>query len=212
MSSLLINTCSREAELAFENIVYRSTLGGGEALSVLLEQATDNYKKIKSIYLVSGPGSYTGLRVGSAFCMGLSKGLSVDVVSISTFYMHALSSSSFEGHLGIVIPASATDVYYAEFYRGQEVWLPNIDNQLLESLKLDDFIEHRRSSFQNYQYKTVDEFFSLPDDPSSLMKNLERSLQLQNISWKSCIQINNIADLIYMKPVAAKSLAERKKA
>ena len=59
-------------------------------LELLLEAKTKNKDiQIKKIFGVEGPGSFTGLRVSSAFLKGLSTALSVPLVGISSYDLFA---------------------------------------------------------------------------------------------------------------------------
>ncbi len=44
-----------------------------------------NQQSISEIFVVSGPGSFTGIRVGAAFAAGLAYGLNIPVYSLPTF-------------------------------------------------------------------------------------------------------------------------------
>src|SRR5512132_2063497 len=66
-------------------------LGSGAAetiptrLALLLARAGIPIRSLEKIAVVSGPGSFTGLRAGIAFARGLARALDVPLVSASTF-------------------------------------------------------------------------------------------------------------------------------
>lgn len=205
VSLLLINTSSRSAEIAFDGKVYSTQdleLGGAEALSPLLENIED-LSQIKKISFISGPGSYTGLRVGYSFSKGLGLGLKIPVIGISTFIAHTCLIEVFEGTLGVAIAASPVDFYYCEFNSNKTLWMPLSEPSIIGKDELELLVSSGRS---NYTCKKVDEFFAIPANSSSMFKKINHSIEAQNIDWKGHLPSES---LIYMKPVAAKSLAER---
>lgn len=205
MSFLFVNTSSRSAEIAFEKSIYRAQgeLGGAEALSPLLENIED-LSKIQRIIYISGPGSYTGLRVGYSFCKGLSLGLNLVATGISTFIAHLCLIPNVDGKIGIAIPASPTDYFYAEFQAVDGYWQPLSEASLITKQDLDLLTEKSNNEFR---YKLVEEFFSLPSDNKLMFEKLTLFVDAKNIDWKGHVESK---DLIYIKPVAAKSIAERK--
>ena len=228
VSSLVVNTCTRAAEVALfaddKVLVQRSSddIGSAEVLSVLLENvlAGKDFLSLSEIIYFSGPGSYTGLRVGAAFCQGLGCGLDLPCLSISTFLALSSTVDIFEGFLGLYIAASVTDVFYCEFKNSEQstFWIPQFDFQVVEIANLEQFISERRKINNNYQHSEM----ILDSNTSSLMfekGRLRASLDLwrsslgvdsQRVNWHRHLSLDKGQDLLYMKAVAAKTLAERK--
>ncbi len=59
------------------------------ALDEMLQEAKDLGLKPSAVVISSGPGSYTGLRIGSSLAKGLAHGLSIPLIAISTLQMMA---------------------------------------------------------------------------------------------------------------------------
>ncbi|NCN26486.1 hypothetical protein GW915_02835 [bacterium] len=51
-------------------------------LSSLLESNTQTLENIRTLFCVSGPGAYTGLRIASAYCKGLSLSLGIAMIGV----------------------------------------------------------------------------------------------------------------------------------
>lgn len=80
---------------------------------------------IDRIGVTIGPGSFTGLRVGLAFALGLGQALGRPVVGISS--LHALAWSIDEGssgHVAAVIDARRGEVYLQTFMNGEPLDVP----------------------------------------------------------------------------------------
>ena len=87
-----------------------------EALEVLKSQG----KSLNAVAVSSGPGSYTGLRIGVSTAKGLCYGLDIPLIAVSTLEVLAAEAlKSFEGNENVLfcpmIDARRMEVYSA-FY------------------------------------------------------------------------------------------------
>jgi tRNA threonylcarbamoyladenosine biosynthesis protein TsaB len=65
--------------------------------------------------IATGPGSYTGLRIGMSFMKGLCFGNNIPVIGISNFNVLALQSIINDGSFFTLINANKGRFYYAKF-------------------------------------------------------------------------------------------------
>jgi hypothetical protein len=73
-------------------------------------------RELREIYVVSGPGSFTGIRVGAAFAAGLAYGLGVPVYSLSSFDLFAQPVGiPVRTHLAMNTPADECAAAVIEF-------------------------------------------------------------------------------------------------
>lgn len=67
----------------------------GKLITILIEAAAKNagiaLQEVKAVCLSAGPGSYTGLRVGSSTAKGLCYGLNIPMIAIDTLQIMALA-------------------------------------------------------------------------------------------------------------------------
>lgn len=92
----------------------------GRTTESLLAESRMNIKNIDRLAIVSGPGSFTGLRIGMAFVKGIHAGLGIDVVTMTS--LELLAHPLF-GHSRLVCPmidARKSEVY-AALYRWDEI-------------------------------------------------------------------------------------------
>ncbi|MDR3251347.1 MAG: tRNA (adenosine(37)-N6)-threonylcarbamoyltransferase complex dimerization subunit type 1 TsaB [Tannerella sp.] len=75
-------------EIAFER-VSKDEQSHAALLGVYVEEAMKIDEKIDAVAVSSGPGSYTGLRIGVSMAKGLCFGLNVPLLSIPTLYILA---------------------------------------------------------------------------------------------------------------------------
>ncbi len=90
------------------------------AIEELLKRGRILLKDLDAISVVSGPGSFTGLRVGIATALGLKCGLKIPLYSISSLSALALNSNK-EGSGIALIDARRGEFYSQCFKREKEV-------------------------------------------------------------------------------------------
>ncbi|MBE1287384.1 MAG: tRNA (adenosine(37)-N6)-threonylcarbamoyltransferase complex dimerization subunit type 1 TsaB [Alteromonadaceae bacterium] len=118
----------------------------------VLNEAKSDKSSIEGIAFGQGPGSFTGVRIATAHCQGLSLGLDIPVVGISTLAtlaQHAVSTADateLPKTIISAIDARMSEVYFAQYHvvdrlvvlHGEERVLKPID--ALACLPQDDFV------------------------------------------------------------------------
>lgn len=120
-----------EKEIYFE-ISLKSGKGGGEyLLSVLNGFLVKSGKSLNEVGLIAagtGPGSYTGIRVGLAAVRGLAEGLKIPVMGINTLRIIAENGYRAGDWVGVVMDARRGSVYAALYQNSaeglKEYWPP----------------------------------------------------------------------------------------
>ena len=77
----------------------------------LLTEARQQGLTIEAVALSEGPGSYTGLRIGSSTAKGLCYGLSIPLIPVPTLEVLKIASGVKEGVLIPMIDARRMEVY-----------------------------------------------------------------------------------------------------
>ena len=91
----------------------------GEDLTLFIQHVLDDVQisssELRAISISSGPGSYTGLRIGSAVAKGMCYGLDIPLIAIDSLRaLAALGQNEFERrNLAPVIDARRMEVYNA---------------------------------------------------------------------------------------------------
>lgn len=99
----------------------------------VLDQAGLSVKDCDAVCVSSGPGSYTGLRVGVSTAKGLAFGASIPLIAIGTLDIlvaGALEESAPKGHLVPMIDARRMEVYTA-VYSGEGQRLTEVESKII---------------------------------------------------------------------------------
>lgn len=96
-----------------------SALLPGEILSRLQEKNL-TLAEVDGFAIISGPGSYTGLRVGAATIMGLAEEHSVPVAALSSFEFLYRVYKTKDRRLGCIIPCRGEFYYWRLYMPGED--------------------------------------------------------------------------------------------
>ena len=89
-----------------------------ELIETVLKHSGINKNELKAIAVSSGPGSFTGLRIGFAAVKGLAQSLKIPVISVPTFEALAFQVSTFnpdQSEFCIVNKVGRDELYFAKF-------------------------------------------------------------------------------------------------
>ena len=99
-----------------------------------LATAGSALKEMDVIAAVTGPGSFTGVRIGVATAKGLAHGAGIPCVPVDALEALSVSAGDFEGIVCPIQDARAGQVYGAAFRKGERL-LPD------QPLKLEEYLE-----------------------------------------------------------------------
>jgi tRNA threonylcarbamoyladenosine biosynthesis protein TsaB len=100
---------------------------------------------VDAIAAVTGPGSFTGVRIGVATAKGLAHGAGIPCISVDALEALSRSAGDFNGVICPIQDARAGQVYGAAF-RGKNRLLPD------EPLKLEEYLEKVRPLGENFLF------------------------------------------------------------
>ena len=103
--------------------------GHAEALFPMIEtvlaDAGVNYGELERIAVCTGPGSFTGVRIGVAAARGLALGLGVPAIGITRFEALAVSE---HGASTVALPGRGGEIFVQDFYAdGAPAGAPRIE-------------------------------------------------------------------------------------
>ena len=174
------------------------------AIRELLETNNIDIKKLNAVGVSSGPGSYTGIRVGLATAKGLCYALNIPLVTFNSLELMALSAAKFvkddKALYCPMIDARRMEVFTAVYsYTLQELIPPSArildENSFADILNINKvyFSGNGNAKFKSIS-KSVNSFFI--NEPIS-------TESLNSISWKK-FKINDFENIPYMQPLYIK--------
>jgi tRNA threonylcarbamoyladenosine biosynthesis protein TsaB len=115
-----------------------------EKLHVFIEEillnAGINSKDLNAIAISSGPGSYTGLRIGVSAAKGLCYALDIPLISVDTLTSLASQAKVTDGIVIPMIDARRMEVYSAIFNANNEI-IRKVEAEILSESSFDNFAE-----------------------------------------------------------------------
>lgn len=152
-----LNACSvalMEGERVLAQLSEPMQRGHAERIAPMAQevmaQAGGAFSSIERVVVTTGPGSFTGVRVGLSFARALALALDTPCVGVSTLEALALEAGE-SGWRGARIPAPL-GAYVALYRDGEAVIAPT----LLEGASLDDALASHPQAFRQAAGATPD--------------------------------------------------------
>lgn len=124
MNTLAIQTCFKETSVALcihDEVFYKETKTPNMQNKMLpifvkeiLQEAKITAKNLNSIAICHGPGTFTGIRIGTAFAKGLAIAHKIPIFAISALEATAPTT----GKTSVAIKALKETVYFQTFQNG----------------------------------------------------------------------------------------------
>ena len=154
----------------------------------ILDEADLLISQVDAIGVVTGPGSFTGVRIGIAVAQGLSAANSTKVVGVSTMALYAKSGCSMlgDGNFLVSLLAKSPDVYLGAYHC--ESGKPN--------LVCDEFVLNYIADFQPLR-QILDKKWTGLGDGWSERELIEKALglKLKSVAVKQKPSMKDFLDL-----------------
>ena len=174
------------------------------AIKNLLEKAGLSIDKLNAVAVTSGPGSYTGLRVGMASAKGLCYALNIPMITINTLKVMALTTINQEKNKWALycpmIDARRMEVFTA-VYDDQLSEIISPCAMILDEGTFKDLLEKNKICFSG---SGAIKFKDITNNKNALFVNSEASAKaMAQLSYQDFIK-KNFADVSYSSPVYLK--------
>ena len=174
---LIIGLYKDKKEIALINEIANNDMSSKVLPNIknILEQNNMDIFSIDDIYVVNGPGSFTGLRIGVTIAKTIAWSLNIPIYTISE--LKVIASTSTKKYIVPLIDARRGYVYAALYSKN----LKNLIND--KYVKYDDFINELKTSykFNEIEFVSYDEIDNAIKPSINIEKVLEHS-HLKNIN------------------------------
>lgn len=167
----------------------------------LLENSRCKRSELAAIGISKGPGSYTGLRIGTSTAKGLCFSLGIPLIAVNTLHAMALKVNKFNTEGYLLCPMLDA--------RRMEVYLMILDEKLEVVRKTEAHILSKDSFFDILQEQKVMFFGNGSSKAKSLFSNNRNALFIDDVK-PSAEQVGDLAsiklknnefeDLAYFEP------------
>ncbi len=106
----------------------------------LLDGAGVQTRQLGALVICTGPGSFTGLRIGLAAAKGIAEALDIPIVGVSLFDIAALKLGNIAGETCVVVPFKRDECFVATIENG------HFDSERIEAVpigKIGAFVKGR---------------------------------------------------------------------
>ena len=107
-------------------------------IDATLKDAGVSKKDIRSLYINSGPGMFTSLRVGIACINAISFVLKIPIYQFTTFDLYAVSAlqKNIKFPFGVGIDAKMSETYFTIFESPEDIFNQKRKNELIQNTEL----------------------------------------------------------------------------
>lgn len=146
-SSTVASIAIMEEEILLCEYTINNTSQHSKTLMPMLEEVTNrvgiDISTINLIAVSEGPGSFTGLRIGSATAKGLAHGLGIPIASVPSLEVLAASVMIPNVLVHVIVHARANEVYYAQYTNSiQENRLITQCVQEIRAMEIEDLVDY----------------------------------------------------------------------
>lgn len=164
-----------------------------EALSL----ANIELKDLNAVAISEGPGSYTGLRIGTSTAKGICHGLNIPLIAVSTLQSLANLNTENVDFISPMLDARRMEVYSAVFDKDLNL-LEKTDSVVVEEDFREEYLKKGKVAFIGDGAEKCKSILS--HENAVLLKDCFASAEgMASISYKK-FEMNDFVDLAYFEP------------
>lgn len=201
-----------EKQLALKELVSEG-YSHAELLTIFIEEVLSkvkvNINNLNAIALSMGPGSYTGLRIGTSTAKGLCYSLGIPLISISTLKAMSLGiSKKYDFPLYCpMIDARRMEVFSA-IYDSKNNEIREIDADVVDVNTYAEYLKNEVLFFGDGALKCAD---IISDENANFIKYYPTAKDIRTLAFQKYLN-NDFEDVAYFEPFYLKDfVAGRKK-
>jgi tRNA threonylcarbamoyladenosine biosynthesis protein TsaB len=161
---------------------------------------------ISAVSISEGPGSYTGLRIGSATAKGICFALKIPLIPLDTMDILAKKIKSKTGYIIPSLDAGRNEIYYSVFdYTFQKIEPTNFKE--LNTKSFEKYLDSESVYFIGNANNKLKNFLSSRNAVFS-KKELPSSLEMAGLSFEKFSR-NEFIDIEYFEPNYLKNFIKK---
>ncbi|SDB57703.1 tRNA threonylcarbamoyladenosine biosynthesis protein TsaB [Flavobacteriaceae bacterium MAR_2010_188] len=167
----------------------------------LLKECGVDKSSISAVAISEGPGSYTGLRIGTSSAKGICYALDIPLIATSTLRGLAMKVSQMDGIIIPMLDARRKEVYSGVF-DGDMNSLREIQAQILDDQSFSEYLNSNKVYFIGNANKKASEIINHPN-AHFLEPKLPSSKEMVDLSYRKFIA-KDFVDVAYYEPLYLK--------
>ncbi len=183
-------------------------------INAIMEQAALPYSALDAIAVGTGPGSYTGLRIGTSTVKGLCYALDKPLIAIPTLKAMALASATILKRKDIyycaMIDARRLEVYTAIYNFEGEVILP-VEAKILDESSFADILKDKEIAFAGDGMSKMKELLKSSSSHCIWLDEVYASAKNMVVLSEDAFKQKQFANVAYYEPFYLKDFVAGKK-
>jgi tRNA threonylcarbamoyladenosine biosynthesis protein TsaB len=163
----------------------------------VLSQSGRDLKDLAAVAISQGPGSYTGLRIGTSLAKGLCYALEIPLISTNTLQAQAIQLKLVQGVIVSVIDARRMEVYQAVFDSNYKEVSP-VESHVVDANSYDQWLKKGQVYFIG---DATEKIKTLIHHPRAIFcyNHWPSAIQMAELSFEK-YRIKEFVDLAYFEP------------
>ena len=175
-------------------------------ISELFSKSNLEITDIRAVSISEGPGSYTGLRIGSATAKGICFALKIPLIAIDTMHILAKKIKSTSGYIIPNLDAGRNEIYFSVFdYNYKKIQPTNFKE--LKTKSFEKYLNSESVQFVGNANNKLKKFLK-SDNAIFSKKELPSSLEMVSLSFEKFSR-NEFADIEHFEPNYLKNFIKK---
>ncbi|MDZ4785904.1 MAG: tRNA (adenosine(37)-N6)-threonylcarbamoyltransferase complex dimerization subunit type 1 TsaB [bacterium] len=179
----------------------------------ILSSSSKKWSDISALVIGSGPGSFTGLRVGLSYLKGIAYGLSIPIYQIPSLMGFAAEFKNEAKYIISISNAQREELFVSIFHIVENRFVPKSVTEIVPILRIESWVQGQIKDCSLDQLKYVgfaeEEItgiqIALPSKVTESLICLAEQGSLETFDFNKIAQL----EPIYLRKVNARTIAER---